>query len=163
MNNNPIGVVLCRIAAVWLVVTGLGGVGFAISTVLSSVGESYGLVTYSAVIAIAPLVAAFILWHYAENIASTRFGSSGVMPGDAVDTSDLLSIGIHLLGIWTLVFGVINAVQTETVAVMQAGLFSGNERVSGSLSPHTIGARVANGLQILLGTALILIGKKRLR
>ena len=160
MTPNPIGVVICRVAAIWLAVSALGGIALVISTLVTNPGELDSLFTYSVVTALIPLISAFVFWHYAERISSFRLGSPGMTFDDSLDADVLLSTGIFLLRIWILAIGVINVFQIETVAWVQSALYQDNEIITDGLSPHTIGGRVSNAVQIAIGVGLIAWGRK---
>ena len=85
MSPSPIGVVICRVAAIWLAVSGLGGIALMIGTLVIAPGELGSFFAYSVVTALIPLISAFVLWHYAETISSFRFSSTGTTFGESVD------------------------------------------------------------------------------
>ena len=163
MSPSPIGVVICRVAAIWLAVSGLGGIALMIGTLVIAPGELGSFFAYSVVTALIPLISAFVLWHYAETISSFRFSSTGTTFGESVDKDVLLNTGILLVGIWMLAFGLISVFGTETVGWLQSNLFQDNETISDGLSPHIIGQRVSNAAQIAMGSGLIVWGRRGLR
>ena len=142
MRPNPIGVVICRVASIWLAVSGLGGITLMIVDLVTDPVELDSFFAYSVVTALIPLISAFLLWHYAESISTFRFSSTDWGSGDTVDPDALLSIGIVLVGIWMVAFGAVSVFGTEATAWMQSSLFRDNDRISDRLSPHVIGSRV---------------------
>jgi len=163
MASNPIGIVICRIAAIWLSVTGLVGIAPVISALLDTRVQVDSFFVYAIVSVLVPLISAFVLWHYAEGISSTRFGTIDPALGNGAEPRDLLMVGTQLLGIWVLVSGIVAVTQTETVAWMQGRLFEDIEMLDDRLAPHTIGARVSNAVRIVLGLGLIVVGSQGLR
>ena len=162
MSGNPIGIVICRIGAILLVVSSVQSLGFVIMPLLNSPAEIGEFAVMSALMVLAPLVSAFFLAAYAENISSTRFDTSRTSIEDSLGPAELISIGMYLIGIYVLVFGLISMFQTEAVNFAQSSMFEDNERISSSMSAHTIGGRVRFVVQILLGLALMVRGRKGL-
>ena len=162
MNSNPIGIVICRIGAIWLALSALGNVGNAITT-LSTYTELDAFIVMSLISILATFATAFILWHYAESISSTRFPTPDLATGNRVDSSQLVMIGTHLLGIYILVLGIISLVEIETIAWMQSSMYERSESFRETMSAHLVGGRVSSALQIVLGFALLIRGKRGLR
>ncbi len=156
MNINPIGVVLCRIAAIWLAVSGLSGIVPPLIRLIAE-READSFLTYLLLMSAAPLVAAILLWAMAESIASTRVASA--MSIESFDTDALLKIGIQLIGIYMAAFGAIGLLQVETVAMLQAGMFD-DEEVAKRLVPTTMGQRISAIARIVLGVILIMVGRR---
>jgi hypothetical protein len=71
MSGNPIGIVICRIGAVLLVISAFQGLGFVIMPLINSPQELDSFFAMSALMVLAPLVSAFFLTVYAEQISST--------------------------------------------------------------------------------------------
>ncbi|RLA40714.1 MAG: hypothetical protein DRR42_25540 [Gammaproteobacteria bacterium] len=163
MTGNPIGIVICRVGAILLVVSAVRGLGFVITPLLSPSQELGEFFLMSTLMFLAPLVSAFLLAVYAEQISSTRFDTSRLASGDALGSTELVSIGTYLIGIYLLVFGVISIFNTEAVAYAQSNMFKDNEMIVESMSPHTIGGRISYVVQIALGLTLLVRGKKGLR
>lgn len=163
MTSNPIGIVICRIGAIWAAIVGIGGVGLEIATLLTSPLAADSLSAYSIVMVLIYFVLAFVLWHYAESISSTRFPTADRVTDGPFDSGELVMIGTHLLGIYILVMGVISTFQTETLTWLEYYGDISSESFVDRMSAHAVSLRVSNALQIMLGIALIIRGKKGLR
>ncbi len=98
-----------------------------------------------------PLVAAFLLWAYADQISHIPFAPQRPATIGDFDSEELVGIGILLIGIYVLVFGVISMAGTESLALAQSSWFKDNDSVLESVSAHTIGNRVSYVVQIVLG------------
>lgn len=163
MTSNPIGIVICRIGAIWAAIVGVGGVGLEIATLLTSPSAADSLSAYSVAMILIYFVLAFVLWHYAESIASTRFSTPNRAIDGSFDSGELLMIGVQLLGIYILVMAVINIFQTETLTWLEYYGDSSSESLIDMMSARVVSMRISNGVQVLLGIALIIRGKKGLR
>ena len=163
MTSNPIGIVICRIGAIWAVIVGIGGVGLEFATLLNSPSAADSVSAYSIVMILIYFVLAFVLWHYAESISSTRFPTPDRSTVGSFDSSELVMIGVHLLGIYILVMAVINIFQTETLTWLEYYGDSSSESFVEMMSARAVSMRVSNAVQAILGIALIIRGKKGLR
>ena len=159
INNNPVGFVICRVGAVLVATSAFNGLGFMIEPLLGgSVDLSFLLMFV--LMTLVPLVAAFFLWASADKISHIPFAPQRPTNIGDFDTEELASIGIHLIGIYVLVFGVISMAGTESLALAQSSWFKDNDSIRDSLSPHTIGNRISYVVQIGLGYFLLKRGKK---
>lgn len=163
MTSNPMGIVICRIGAIWAAIVGIGGVGLEIATLLISPLAAESLSAYSVVMILIYFVLAFVLWHYAESISSTRFPTPDRATDGPSDSGELVMIGVHLLGIYILVMAVINIFQTETLTWLEYYGDSSSESLIEMMSARVVSIRVSNAVQVMLGIALIIRGKKGLR
>lgn len=125
-------------------------------------GPDLGFILMFLLMTLAPLVAAALLWAYADQISHIPYAPQHPATISDFDSEELVGIGIHLIGIYVLVFGVISMTSTESLALMQSSLFKERESISVSVSAHTIGNRVSYVVQILLGYFLLKRGKRRL-
>lgn len=163
MSGNPIGIVICRIGAILLVVSSVQSLGFVIMPLLSAPSELDNFFVMSALMVLAPLVSAFLLAAYAEQISSTRFDTSRLASSDSLGSAELISIGTYLIGIYVLVFGVVSLFQTEALNFAQSNMFEDNESIASSMSAHALGNRISFVVQIALGLTLLARGKRGLR
>ena len=160
MSGNPVGIVICRIGAVLLVVSAFQGLGFVIIPLISEPRELNSFFVMSALMVLAPLVSAFLIAAYAEQISSTRFDASRFARGEGLGPAELVSIGTYLIGLYVLIFGVVHLFQTEAYNFAQSSVFSDNEFIVNSTSAHQIGQRVSYAVQITLGLTLLVRGKR---
>ena len=72
-------------------------------------------------------------------------------------------IGMNLLGIYILVMAVIKIFQTETLTWLEYYGDNRGESFVEMMSDRAISMRVSNVVQVLLGIALIIRGKRGLR
>lgn len=161
INNNPIGFVICRVGAVLVAVSAIGGLGFVIEPMLDG-SIDLGYLLKLALMLLAPFIVAIFLWAYADQISHIPFAAPRSSSIGDFDSEELVRIGTHLIGIYVLSFGVISMFGTESLALAQSSIFKDSETIRESVSARTISSRVSYAAQITLGVALILRGKGRL-
>ena len=159
MTSSPIGIVICRAGAVLLAVSAFRGLGFMIGPLLSGSGELEFFLMF-AVMLVAPLASAFVLWHYAEQISAMPLLAPRTATIGDLDADELVGVGTHLIGIYVLVFGVVTLFGTEALAWAQSGMYEDSDSLRETVSPHTFGNRISYAVQIVLGLALLIRGKK---
>ena len=150
---------VCRVGAVLVVTSAFNGLGFMIEPLLSGSAE-LGFFLMFALMTVVPLVAAFFLWAYADQISHIPFAPQRPATIGDFEFEELVSVGIHLIGIYVLVFGVISMAYTESLALAQSSRFTDNDSLSDVVSPHTIGNRISYVVQIVLGYILLRRGKR---
>ena len=161
MEVNPIGVVICRIGAVFLAVSAVRGLGFVIAPLLNPSGAGLEFWLMLGLMVLAPFVTAFLIWGYAEQISSVPVISAHMPKIESLSPQILVQIGTYLIGVYVLVFGVVSAFESEATAWAQSNMFRDSEITRDTLSPHTIGNRVSYFAQIVIGLALLILGKRR--
>ena len=135
------------------------GLGFMIQPLIDG-PANLGFFLMFALMTIVPLVAAFLLWAYADQISHIPFAPQRPSTMGDFDLEELLSVGIQLIGIYVLVYGVISMARTETIALAQSSMFRDSDSLLDTVSAHTIGNRVSYVVQIALGYALLKRGKR---
>lgn len=115
-----------------------------------------------ALLTLAPLVVAFLLWIYADRISYIPFAAPRPATIGDFDSEELVGVGTHLIGIYVLAFGIISMFSTEALTLAQSSWFSDNEKIAETMSAHTISRRVSYVVQIIVGLALLIRGRKRL-
>ena len=161
INNNPIGFVICRVGAVLVAVSAIGGLGLAIEPMLDG-SLDLGYLIRFALMLLAPFIVAILLWSYADQISHIPFAAPRPSIMGDFDPEELVRIGTQLIGIYVLSFGVISMFGTESLALAQSSIFKDSETIRESMSSRTISGRVTYAVQIILGVALILRGKRRI-
>lgn len=161
MTNNPVGFVICRIGAIFVATSAFTSLGYMMEPLLSGSADLGSFLMF-ALITLGPLVAAFFLWMYADRISYIPFAAPRPATIGDFNSEELIGIGTHLMGIYVLAFGVISMFSTEALTLAQSSWFSDNERIIERMSAHTISRRVSYVVQIVVGIALLIRGKKRL-
>jgi hypothetical protein len=113
MTTSIIGRVLCRIAAVYFLVQAAQGLSFVIPYAFDDYADA-ALFTVSVLLAIgAPLLCAFVLWKFADRIASVGDTAAEKSVSTDLTQDDILEAGIILIGVAAILFGIVDAIRTE--------------------------------------------------
>lgn len=162
MISRDIGVVICRVGAVLLLAQAIQAGAYTLNAFeQSGLGISTFLTSASMVLA-GPILGALGLWFFAQRICS--FGAShtnGAQSTEAPDfeKSDLVSAGTYLLGVYVLVYAIVDVVQIAAMS-MYPRLHADTAAVVDDVSnSHDFARHVGNGAQMLLGIALIIVGR----
>lgn len=112
MTTNQVGILLCRIAALFLVVQAIENVAFGMSFAITTGQEYLNLVAVLMMMA-PPLIAAAVIWFMAARLSGfdTTAGEEAAPP--ARDFALLVNAGILLIGLYALLFGIIDLVRVE--------------------------------------------------
>ena len=151
MGADKFGIVVIRLFAVFIVIKAVQYLVFVTGFVTDPNTGAWNALIAVGLTLVFPLAIAAILW----NLPSTILGKLS-LPDETMladDHQELLFVGIVLLGIYTLVFGIIAFVDSAMMHINDAA----NVRPGRyEVLPHVIGRYVTSIAQILLGSALIL-------
>lgn len=159
MTTNIIGRVICKIAAVYFVVQGARGITYVVPIAFEAT-TSFGVFLISLFATVgAPLILAFLLWKYADQIAATDDAASPQNISTEVTKEDLLEVGLVLIGTVAILFGIANAIPIEFSDLwLRLSQDYDNSYLDEALI-HNWGERLGYITQIVLGFLLI-YGKK---
>jgi hypothetical protein len=110
---SAIGVVICRVGAVLLFIQAANQLGMVVPTLANFGDELNSFLLWLLLMLGAPFGAGLALWFGAERICSVVPDSLSFKLSDRLTAADLLTVGIVLLGLHTLFYGVISAAYTE--------------------------------------------------
>ena len=153
MNAMTISFVLVRLAAAFLFVRGVQGLS-AFSYLLTGDAQIANFAVVTLVFSvILPTAIAIILWLHPEKVTGAqRQSPRDEMPMNA---GQIMMIGITLLGLYVLVYGLVDLFQIETTQLMQRQMAAANNLPNEVLEQHVIISRVTYGVQIVLGICLM--------
>ena len=159
MSTRHIGAVIVRLAAVFIVVTSLQKLPFTLGT-LTTLDDFSRIVAISfALNALLPFAIAWLLWKFPHTVA----GGDSTPTESATDaeavSAVLMQTGIALLGLYAVVFGVIEIAFFETQRIVAIKVADQSGYPAAPADPYFIGQRVSYLLQVVVGLALIL-GRK---
>ena len=152
---------ICRVGAILVAISAIGGLGLAVEAMLDEPIHAGFLIRFALVL-LAPLVVAILVWMYADQISHIPFAAPRPSTIGDFDSEELVNIGTHLIGIYIFVFGVISMFSSESLALAYSSMFSDNESLRERMSTHTFSNRVSYVVQIVLGLFLIVRGKRML-
>lgn len=153
MSAMTISFVLVRLAATFLFVRGIQGLaafGYLLTSELPVSGYGAFTLVFGVLL---PTGIAMVLWTWPEKITGAEQKHPGT--ADAVTAEQVLAIGLSLLGLYVLVYGVADLIAGES-----AHLFA-RRHAPQELLPdlqevqQTVASRVRYVSQILLGLALL--------
>ena len=145
--------VLVKLAAVFIVVSALRNLSdYAYFFVGAEANAPifFGV----ALVFVVPVCVAFVLWRFPNLVIGSFAPRDPVAPTADVSADKLLLIGISLLGLYTLVFGIIDLVYFEAYRFGERAMARAAD-YDMPISMHTVAGRVTNVVQILFGVALL--------
>jgi len=148
-------VVLVKLGAAFIVVTAVGNFQAYLSLIL---GKSWWAPT--AVIALLfavalPAVIAFVFWKFPNTVVGSLTASTDGETSQGITPNELLLIGVSLLGLYTLVFGLVDLVHTETMSVTFVRHLQMMNMPETTLSPDADAQRYAGLARIIIGFVMI--------
>ena len=156
MAVSGTGIVLCRLAAVFLLVRGIEQLGFALSVASSPTTDSWQA-SFSGIIAVvAPIIAAALIWRLAPRICT--FGGQDFDPTLKNNGGEkkLIAIGTFLVGLYALLFGLTNAVSVEVGFWAQEAVNRNTRFPTDTAWIQSLSSRAPYAAQIILGVGLML-------
>ena len=153
--TRQIGTVLVRLAAVFLLIRAIQGLGY-FAPLVDQPGVDFGDFLFPfALTVLVPLAAAALLWSFPATVA--RFGPDDEFPGASPDAlnRNILLAGVSLLGLYALIFGIVELVRVESAFAAQSLMNDAIGADSSYANQMTISARLTYGVQIVLGLVLM--------
>lgn len=102
-----------------------------------------------------PLAIAWTLWRFPNLIVSSLAPGQADTDGPINPPQDYLLIGVALIGLYALVFGVIDLAYFEGYRFAERELAELTDFPDRPVSPQVVAGRVANVVQIVFGAVLI--------
>ena len=155
MNGRRIDVVLVKLCAVVIVVLAMQGLTGYVAFYVNIAEVNFVAVTASLLNFVLPIAIAGILWFFPATVVGDISGDAQVIESGV----DIVLLAITLIGLYTLVFGVIDLVYFESFRVAERSIVDPNQVGIYSPSPDTVAGRITNIVQIIIGAAL-LVGRK---
>lgn len=159
MTSITVSFVLVRLAAIFLFVRGVQGLStYSIYLSDYSTLPSFGVATLVFGVAL-PISIAYLLWQYPEKITGaevTEPHSSG-----PIRAEQLLLIGVSLLGMYLLVYGLLDLLRVESLETARLRIAAETGLPAAVSEPQLRVDRIIYGVQMLLGGAMV-IGRRRM-
>ena len=154
----PICIVLCRLAAVFLVLRGLSNATLLVFPTSGAESEMLFRALFSAILLVAaPFAAALVVWFFARRISAVANDVDVQLAPPLELESSLIRAGLFLLGVYFLVTGVELALSVETVIWLDESIrwnspsIANRELLYGFVRRAPYVARLAIGVFLLLG------------
>jgi hypothetical protein len=159
MIGSRLDTVLVKLCAVIIVVLSLQGLtSYAAYFVTGEDAWKLTLLAFFFVFAI-PFGIATLLWYFPATVVGISSPNTEDHRDHPVQPTDLILVGVTLVGLYALVFGVIDLFHYEAVRVAEAAYLGVEVDGTYEPSPDTVAGRYTNVLQIFLGISLLL-GRK---
>ena len=155
MVTSGVGVVLCRLAAVYFALQAIGfsALLFQQHQLLSESTTNYSEVAIGSVLV--PLFVSALVWGFAERISSFKGPAAEVQPTEDSDSKRLVVIGTFLIGLCFVLVGVEGAVRREVLYWTLDALNRGASIPEGEVMLQRLPERLSYILQMVLGVLLI--------
>ena len=148
-------VVLVKLGAVLIVVTAVGNFQTYLSLIM---GEPWWVPTalLALLFAVAlPVAIAFAFWKFPNTVVGALEAKSDMETSQVVTPGELLLIGVSLIGLYTLVFGLIDLVHTETLRATFLRHLRMTNQSEMNISFEADAERYAGLARVLIGFVLI--------
>ena len=148
-------VVLVKLGAVLIVVTAVGNFQNYLSLIM---GKPWWVPTVLLALLFAvllPVAIAFAFWKFPSTVVGSLEAGTNKGVGQAVTPGELMLIGVSLIGLYTLVFGVIDLVHAETLRVTFLRHLRMMNQSEMNISFEADAERYAGLARVLIGIVLI--------
>lgn len=157
MAGKRIDVVLVKLCAVIIVVFTMQNLTGFVAYYVNSPEANVIAITAFFLNFVLPMLIAAALWFFPATIIGPVSGDSN----EAVSGLDWALLSVTLVGLYVLVFGVIDLAYYESFKVLEKKTLDPDNLGIYSPSPETIAGRVTNIIQIVIGL-MLLAGKRRI-
>lgn len=156
MTGNRLPVVLTKLAAVIIVVLSLDGlasfVSYTSSADLSTSSKAFSLALSFGV----PVLIAAWLWFFPATTLGAEHAVQTDIQSDVMPDERFVTVGVTLIGLYTLVFGVIDLSYYESLRIAERDYLEADGLGIYEPAPDLVAARYTNLLQTGLGIVLLL-------
>lgn len=161
MDANRTAVVLTKLAAIFIAVFALRDLSQFVSFYAGNAAAFPPLLSALGLQFLIPVAIALVLWRFPNLVVGSMAISAANESADRGSADTMLLIGVSLLGLYTLIFGVIDLVYFETHRYAQRELAEAANMDFYGDSPDNVAGRITNLCQIAFGVVLIL-GRRRI-
>ena len=147
-------IVLVKLGAAFIVVTALGNFQHYVAIILAKPWWISTAIIAFFFAVIIPLLIALVFWKFPNTVVGSLYTNDKVDEDQSVATDGIYLVGVTLLGLYTLVFGFVELVHTETLRY-SFGLHLDKMHLPPAVSPDTEARRIAGIVRIVIGIVLI--------
>ena len=148
-------VVLVKLGAALIVVTAVGNFQTYLSLIL---GNHWWVPTalIALLFAVAlPVLIAYAFWKFPNTVVGVLEADARTEKSQGITPNELMLIGVSLIGLYTLVFGLVDLVHTETMRVTFVRHLRMMNMPATTISPDADAQRYAGIVRVVLGSLLI--------
>lgn len=155
MSTTRIDIILVKLGAVFIIVYALQNLAYYISFLMGAQDYIQIAAVIFCLVFILPVAFSWALWKFPATITGALYDKAeNPGEGDAVSQS-ALTIGVTLIGLYTLVFGIIDLVYFEAHRYAELQLAKDANFPEYPILPQTVAGRMTNIVQVVLGGILI--------
>ena len=156
MNNQSISIVLVRLGAITVLLSSVyvlaaNYTSFFVDGLSMTAKISMFVLTF-----VLPLIIAMFIWRFPATLLSKVAPESQDVDASGISAEQLMVVGTALLGLYVLVFGLLDVMYWESVVISERSLFEYYDTSEFESPPGIVAARVVSYGQVVLGLALIL-------
>lgn len=150
-----IDLVLVKLGAIFIIVYALQNLANYMTFIMG--GGEYMLIAVFEffLIFVVPALISWALWRFPKSIVGSLYSGDDKVLEKSEDTGRTLLVGISLLGVYTLVFGIIDLVYFEAHRFAEYRLTDYADYFDYPILPQTVAGRITNIVQIVIGIVLI--------
>lgn len=155
MKTNVIASTLCKIAAVFLFMTAAQGVTWITLKAFVITGDLSDLLLSLLFTAAPAAVAGVLLWKYSDRIGRVTDQAGPTELSPTVTSDDLLRAGVFLVGLYAILFGIVDAIGVEATDWMARSIPDVDSDYQANALLRNWTRRVGYLTQIVLGGGVI--------
>ncbi len=160
MLAKQIGIVICRVAAVVLLVQVVRSVGFVLPTYLQEHARFGFSDAIQLFVMFAPGLVAVVLWVYAYRISTVPGPSDDSVAESRMSETDLIGVGTLVIGLYIAVMAFFSIISSELAVVMMRDMLETNQGDElgiqmGRSMARMNAERITNVVELVVGLALI--------
>ena len=155
MSATRTDIAIVKLGAVFVIVLALQNLAYYVSFIMGSADYVRIAIVVFCLIFVLPALIAWVLWMF-PNIVTGKLYRANPGEDEAARSGDeVLLIGVSLIGLYTLVLGVIDLIYFEAHRYAEIRLAMDENYPVYPLLPETVAGRIANIFQTILGAVLI--------
>ena len=155
MNTTRIDIVLVKLGAVFIVVYALQNLAYYISFLMGAEEYIQIAAVVFCLVFLLPAAFSWALWKFPATITGAFYNKAESPEESDAESRSTLVIGVTLIGLYTLVFGIIDLVYFEAHRYAELKLVMDANFPEYPILPQTVAGRVTNIVQVILGGILI--------
>lgn len=155
MKTNVIASTLCKIAAVYLFITAAHGVSLISVKAYMITGDLADLALGLLIMVVPPVVAGVFLWKFSDRIGQVSDQPEPAKLSANLTTDDLLAVGVFLVGLYAVLFGLVDAIGVEGADWVARSIPDSEADYQSHALFRNWARRAGYLLQIFLGVGLI--------
>ena len=155
MNITRVDIVLVKLGAVFIVVYALQNLAYYISFLMGAEEYIYIAAVVFCLVFVLPAAFSWALWRFPATITGALYDNSESPSESDPHSQTALYIGVTLIGLYTLVFGIIDLVYFEAHRFAELQLAKDANFPEYPVLPQTVAGRMTNIVQVILGGILI--------